>query len=42
MQGVKYNFTYALKQSVPLSSDLILFLNAVAIYLFHSGSPSIG
>ena len=35
-------FTYALQQDVPHSSDLVLFLNTVAIFLFCSGSPSLG
>jgi len=34
--------TYPLKQDVPHSFDLVLFLNAVAIFLFCSDSPSLG
>jgi len=33
---------YPLKQDVPHSSDLVLFLKGVAIFLFCSGSPSFG
>jgi len=35
-------FTYPLKQDVSLSSDLEVFLRGVAIFLFGSGSPSLG
>jgi hypothetical protein len=34
--------TYPLNQDVPLSSGLVVFLNAVVIFIFCSGSSSLG